>query len=124
MSLVISVIDQYRDKPNAATVVLNGRMNDSGAKLLDYQMEQVDSQSISLLAFDLSNLSYINSAGLKAIYKGVARMKEANGRCGVVHMQPQIRKVFDIVKALPDVSIFKSDGEFDEYLDCMQLKAS
>jgi hypothetical protein len=35
-------------------------------------------------------------------------------------MQPQIKKVFDIVKALPDVPIFKDDAEMDEYLTHMQ----
>jgi hypothetical protein len=37
---------------------------------------------------------------------------------------PQVRKVFDIVKAVPLNSIFSSTAELDEYLDHMQRKVS
>ena len=34
----------------------------------------------------------------------------------------QIRKVFDIVSALPTMQVFKNIEELDEYLDVMQKK--
>jgi anti-sigma B factor antagonist len=37
-------------------------------------------------------------------------------------LQPQIREVFEIVKALPGVSVFASVAEFDEYLTARQRK--
>ena len=39
-----------------------------------------------------------------------------------MHLQPQIQKVLDIVKALPAVPIFKNEQEMDDYLDAMQQK--
>ncbi|MGN6093137.1 MAG: STAS domain-containing protein, partial [Luteibacter jiangsuensis] len=34
--------------------------------------------------------------------------------------QPQVKKVFDIVKAVPVAEVFASVGELDQYLDHMQ----
>ena len=51
-------------------------------------------------------------AGLGLIVAGVL----------VVNLQPQIRKVFDIVKAVPVADVFASQRELDDYLDTMQKK--
>jgi anti-sigma B factor antagonist len=37
-----------------------------------------------------------------------------------MHLQPQIKKVFDILNALPTLQVFASIQEMDEYLDAMQ----
>jgi hypothetical protein len=39
------------------------------------------------------------------------------------HLQPQIRKVFDILSALPTLKVFTSIEELDKYLDTMQKAA-
>jgi anti-anti-sigma regulatory factor len=49
-------------------------------------------------------------------------MEARNGSLLLVNVQPQVQKVFDIVKALPSQSVFKSVAELDEYLDYMQRK--
>jgi len=38
----------------------------------------------------------------------------------MTHLKPQIRKIFDILKALPVESVFESMQEVDNYLDAMQ----
>ena len=37
-----------------------------------------------------------------------------------MNLQPQIQKVFDILKAIPSLKVFASIGELDKYLDTMQ----
>ena len=49
-------------------------------------------------------------------------MKSNKGEVLLVNMQPQIEKVFEIIKALPDQRIFKDIEELDSYLDRMQKK--
>jgi hypothetical protein len=39
-------------------------------------------------------------------------------------LQPQIKKVFDIIGAPPSVQIFASIAELDEYLDVMQKRVA
>jgi len=40
-----------------------------------------------------------------------------------INLQPQIQKVFDILKAIPSLKVFASIQELDRYLDLMQKKA-
>jgi hypothetical protein len=40
----------------------------------------------------------------------------------IVNPQPAVRKVLEIVKALPPQQVFGSDAELDAYLDAMQRK--
>ena len=39
-----------------------------------------------------------------------------------MNLQPQIRKVFDIIQALPSLNVFESVEELDQYLAEMQRK--
>lgn len=117
MSLTITVSD---DKATAKRVALTGRLDTITAPELEAELDQLTAQTISLIIFDMEQLEYISSAGLRVIFKAVKTMKGNGGKCGVLKMQPQIKKVFDIVKALPDVPIFKDDTEMDEYLTHMQ----
>jgi anti-sigma B factor antagonist len=117
MSLTIKVSD---DKATAKRVALNGRLDTITAPELETELDLLTAQPISLIIFDMTDLDYISSAGLRVIFKAVKTMNSNGGKCGVLKMQPQIKKVFDIVKALPDVPIFKDDDEMDEYLTHMQ----
>jgi hypothetical protein len=40
-----------------------------------------------------------------------------------INLQPQIKKVFDILNALPSLKVFASIQELDGYLDAMQTRA-
>jgi anti-sigma B factor antagonist len=39
-----------------------------------------------------------------------------------MNLQPQIQKVFDILKAIPSLKVFVNIQELDRYLDSMQKK--
>lgn len=110
------------DRTFSKRVSIGGRLDTITAPELEVELDNVTKEDIGLLVFDLGNLEYISSAGLRVIFKATKAMKTKGGQCGVLKMQPQIKKVFDIVKALPDIPIFKDDQEMDEYLDAMQQK--
>lgn len=98
---------------------LAGRLDTNTAPQLEATLEPVLAQTRTLI-FDMTGLEYISSAGLRVLFKTTKALQRQGGRVTMVHMQPQIRKVFDIVKAMPDVRIFKNDDELDEYLTAMQ----
>ncbi|MEM8604798.1 MAG: STAS domain-containing protein, partial [Cyanobacteria bacterium P01_H01_bin.121] len=75
-----------------------------------------------LLVFDMKNLDYISSAGLRVIFKSAKQAKAKGGRIAVANRQPQITKVFEIVKALPDLQVFSNDAEMDRYLQHIQTE--
>ena len=74
------------------------------------------------LVLDLKGLSYISSAGVRVIIAAQKTMKAASGGFAIVNLQPQIRKVFEIIMALPSPNVFESVAELDRYLAGIQKK--
>lgn len=82
----------------------------------------LESTAVKTLVLDLAELSYISSAGVRSVFKARKVLASRGGRVLVVNLQPQIRKVFDIVKAVPVADVFASQRELDDYLDTMQKR--
>jgi len=101
-------------------ILLTGSLDTETAPQLEKELETVlDSMSKELI-FNMKELVYVSSAGLKVIAKGCRMMKEKGGNILVISMQPQIQRVFDTVKELPNLRMFKNQKEMDDYLDALQ----
>ncbi|MES2311850.1 MAG: STAS domain-containing protein [Pseudomonadota bacterium] len=74
----------------------------------------------STVVIDLTGLEYVSSAGLRSFAKIRKSMRARGGHTLLLNPQPQVRKVFDIVKAVPVSEVFTSTQELDAYLDRMQ----
>ena len=74
----------------------------------------------TLTVLDMKELDYISSAGLRVIFKAAKEVKAAGNRLAAANRKPHIDKVFEILKALPDMAVFANDEEMDEYLGAMQ----
>jgi sigma-B regulation protein RsbU (phosphoserine phosphatase) len=74
----------------------------------------------STVVVDLAGLEYVSSAGLRSLARIRKSMRARNGHTLLLNPQPQVRKVFDIVKAVPVNEVFTSTQELDAYLDRMQ----
>ena len=61
-------------------------------------------------------------ARVEALEEELKAMKATNGRIVFMNLQPQIKKVFDILKAIPTSAVFANIQELDRYLDSMQKK--
>ena len=75
-----------------------------------------------VLVLDLKDLSYISSAGVRVVIAAQKAMKAAGGGFAIVNLQPQIRKVFEIIMALPSPNVFESVADLDRYLAGIQRK--
>jgi anti-anti-sigma factor len=71
---------------------------------------------------DLEGVTYISSAGVRSVFRARKALAARGGKVLVLNPQPQIQKVFDIVKAVPVSDVFRSTAELDAYLDKMQRK--
>ena len=74
------------------------------------------------LVFDLGQLEYVSSAGLRVFGIARKRLQARGGQVAFLNMQPQIEEVFEIVKALPGMSVFASVADLDRYLAARQRK--
>ena len=106
----------------AVTVQLTGSLDTATAPELERQLAPVLSSQARDLVFDLARLKFISSAGLRVFSAARKTIKERGGQTSFVNMQPQIPKVFEIMKALPGVAVFQSTAELDSYLASQQRK--
>lgn len=105
------------------TCRLAGHLDTHTYQRADSELEPVLADpSVNLLVLDLSDLEYISSAGLRTVFRARKRLGSRGGKVLVANPQPQIRKVFDLVKAVPFSEIFSSTAEADAYLDAMQKR--
>jgi anti-sigma B factor antagonist len=107
-------------KTGAVTVKLTGSLDTATAPELERQLAPVLAGPVKELVFDLAQLKFISSAGLRVFQMVRKQLKERGGQASFVHMQPQIQEVFEIIKALPGVAIFKDMAELDRYLAVRQ----
>ena len=104
----------------AVTVKLTGSLDTSTAPELEKQLAPVLGGPVKDVVFDLEQLKFISSAGLRVFSSTRKTLKERGGQASFVHMQPQIQEVFEIMKSLPGVAVFKDVAELDRYLAARQ----
>ena len=121
MPLDISILKGAGPKDlGIVTVKLTGSLDTATAPDLERQLAPVLGEPTNDLVFDLAALKFISSAGLRVFAMARKQLKARNGQASFVNMQPQIKEVFEIIRALPGVAIFKSMAEMDEYLAARQ----
>lgn len=110
------------ESPSRTSLHLHGRLDAQTFNEFDLAMLDVlpGLPEGGTVVLDLSALAYISSAGLRSIAKIRRTMRARNGHTLLLNPQPQVRKVFDIVKAVPLNEVFANAQELDEYLDHMQ----
>ena len=103
-------------------VVLDGRLDTHTYGALDDRLSLVLAGQVQYLTLDLERLAYISSAGVRSVFRARKLLEARGGKVLVANAQPQVQKVFDIVKAVPLSEIFRSVEEADAYLDRVQKK--
>ena len=105
---------------DAVTLKLIGSLDTATAPELERQLVPILARPVKDLIFDLAELKFISSAGLRVFSMVRKQLKERGGQVAFANLQPQIREVFEIIKALPGVTLFKDIAEFDAYLAARQ----
>jgi anti-sigma B factor antagonist len=77
-----------------------------------------------LITLDLAGVDYISSMGVRVVLKAQKELKQRGGSLTMMNLQPQIKKVFEIINALPSMQIFSSIQELDHYLTEMQRQTT
>ena len=111
-----------QDRSFSRTLHLNGRLDYESVGVLDNELATLAQQPMDVLVFDLADLEYISSAGLRSIFGAQKLMAQRSGRIVLLNPQPQVKKVFEIVKAADLTAVFSSVQELDRYLGTMQRR--
>jgi len=121
MPLEIQIQKNIGGKDSGAiTVHLTGSLDTVTAPELERQLAPVLGGPVKDIVFDLAHLKFISSAGLRVFSSTRKILKERGGQASFVNLQPQILEVFEIMKSLPGVALFKDMAELDRYLAVRQ----
>ena len=103
-------------------VRFSGSLDFSSAPAAEKVLTPLVATSPKVVVLDLGELRYLDSTGISLLLQARRAVEGKGGSVFVTNMQPQIRKVFDVVKALPATAVFQNTKELDEYLNSLQEK--
>jgi anti-anti-sigma factor len=107
---------------NLYLVDLDGKLDTETCQDLQDKLHPLLVKETQGFVFDMKDLDYISSSGLGVLFMVRKFTDENEKKFLISNVRPQIKKVFDIVKALPSEVIFQSMEELDDYLDAIQQK--
>src|SRR5210317_989447 len=112
MSLEIIVTPEAN---NGKRVSIIGSLDSNTAPKLQQSIDAEINESVSTTIIDFKDLDFLSSAGLRVIFKTKKIMDNNGGKFLLVNLQPQIKKVFEIIKALDGMNVFRDQDEMDDY---------
>ena len=108
-------INSIKDKEGFYTVIPDGPIDSESHAEFRNKINSILSKKTKGILIDLSNVDYISSAGLGVLFSIKKLLVENNGELLFCGMKPQIKKLFEIVKALPKETVFTNAAEADKY---------
>ncbi|MEA1927747.1 MAG: STAS domain-containing protein [Candidatus Auribacterota bacterium] len=119
--MILNVTVREKD-PGVYLLSPIGSIDTGTAPILEKEVDGVLVRSPKAMIFDMSGVEYISSMGVRVFVKAKKGLKKIGGSLMMIELPPQIKRVFDIIYALPKQEIFESIEELDEYLTVMQKK--
>ena len=95
----------YRNEKRAGIIIIHpvGAINTHTSPILQKEVEQILGSKPEIIVFDIKQVNYINSRGLRLILKTITEMDQRGGKVYLTNLQPQIKNMFEILNgALPE----------------------
>jgi anti-anti-sigma factor len=117
MPLEVTITDEPK---NGKRISLAGSLDTDTAPQLETRIDESIDSSVTTLILDMKDLEFLSSAGLGVIFMTMKELKSRQGKIILINLQPQVQRVFEIIKALDGMNIFKDREEMDAYLADIQ----
>ena len=111
-------IDITKKKEGVYIIALAGSLDSVAYNDCNKKVDELLIKPAKVLIFDMKKLNYIGSLGFSILIKARRVLEGGGGVLALVNIPPEIRKVFDLVKIMPD-RLFGSMQEVDEHLKKM-----
>lgn len=97
---MLTQVESSLDENGIATITLAGRFTlGSSLGLADLTIKQcIDTQGARKLVFDLTGITFMDSAGLGLIVYTQGRMQDLGGQVRVAAPAPQVMKIFQMTR--------------------------
>ena len=121
MPLEIKMIGTIGSENSAVlTLHLAGSLDTATSPDLERQLKTALLGPVKNIIFDLAHLRFLSSAGVQVFSATRKTLQERGGQATFVNLQPQIEMVFEVIKMLPGIAVFKDPAELDRYLALLQ----
>lgn len=118
MPLTVTSVEK---QPGIFVVSAFGSLDTTSHQILEKKLDYlIANGAAKVITLDMKDVEYISSMGVRVILKTKKELTRRGGSLLIAQMQPQIRRVFEIINALPSLQIFASIDELDAYLTEMQ----
>ena len=107
---------------HTVSFMLSGQLDSETTPALDQQIQRALLNSADIIVLDMAALKMITSAGVGVVMKTQTSLAKRGGELMMLNMQPQIKKVFEIVRLLPTLQVFDNTQEMDNYLIKIQQR--
>ena len=120
--MIINIVNR---RLGNVVVEVNARLDSESAGHFSESVDKLinGEPASTSFTFDMANLDYVSSLGLRAILMARKKIESAGGKMLMANLQGPVRKVIDIANVLPGWGLFESVEEADEYFDAMQQQA-
>lgn len=105
-----------KTKDNNYIISPIGSLDSDTYQLLEKEITSILQKSPKGIILNMQRLDYISSIGLGLVFKTKKTMDEKGGTLIIANPRPNVRRVFDAVKAVPE-ELFATIEKPDEYLD-------
>jgi anti-sigma B factor antagonist len=102
------------------TVQLAGSLDTATAPDLERQLAAALLAPVKDIVFDLAQLKFLSSAGIRVFSTTRKTLQARGGQASFVNLQPQVEVVFEVIKTLSGIAVFKDMAELDRYLAMLQ----
>lgn len=113
-------IKKIQTQPSAATFVLTGELNNQTSNRLQEAISNMLDVPAKTLVLDMQQVTFISSSGIGVIVKARNTLKEKGQSLTMVNVQPQVKRVFDIMQLTPILKVCENQEELDSYLTKIQ----
>ena len=86
-----------REQNGVTVFTLEGRVDSEGAVDMDLALQAATSEGKYKIILDMSQVRYINSAGLRTLADILTQTKENQGELKLVDLHPKVQRVLQII---------------------------
>ena len=107
-------------RPGIVTVSPEGSIDANTSSTLESEVRRILAGNVKTLILDMAGVDFISSAGIGAVTKAKVTLKRQGGDLAMINVQPQVIKVFEIMRLKSVLNVFESTEELDAYLEKLQ----
>jgi anti-sigma B factor antagonist len=100
----------------AVTLLLDGEIDNNSSVALDKEISLMVGGPGNAVILDMEKVTFISSSGIGVIVKAQNMLKATGAELTMISLQPQVKRVFEIMQLTPLLNVFESREELDEYL--------